>query len=92
MADVDITPAGRDISAIMRKVHTTDTIPEVVFREALDVQNIHYLTSTSDLPGKPDLIMPAQHIAIFIDGDYWHVLKNARKEVRRDTDGKPGTT
>jgi DNA (cytosine-5)-methyltransferase 1 len=72
VADVDITPAEKDISAIMRKVHSTDTIPEVMFRRALDAQNIHYLTSTSDLPGKPDLIMPAQHVAIFIDGDYWH--------------------
>ncbi|MHB8599133.1 MAG: DNA (cytosine-5-)-methyltransferase [Ktedonobacteraceae bacterium] len=72
MADIDITPAKRDISAIMRKVHSTNTVPEAVFRAALDARNIHYLTSTSDMIGKPDVIMPVQHIAIFIDGDYWH--------------------
>jgi DNA (cytosine-5)-methyltransferase 1 len=72
MTDVELTPATRDISAIMRKVHSTDTSPELAFRSALDERGIHYLATAGDLPGKPDIIMPEQQVAIFIDGDYWH--------------------
>lgn len=72
MAEDDFNRAKRDVSAIMRKVHSTDTSPERAFRHRLDVYGIHYLASASDLPGKPDVILPSKRIAIFIDGDFWH--------------------
>src|SRR5713101_4108753 len=72
MAEFGLTHTGRDISAIMRKVHSTDTSPEVAFREALDAKGLHYLASPSDVPGKPDVVVLDKRLAIFIDGDFWH--------------------
>src|SRR5579859_3143223 len=70
--DLDAPQSKRDISAIMRNVHSTNTTPEVIFREALEARGIQCLASATHLPGKPDLILPSKQLAIFIDGDFWH--------------------
>ncbi len=62
----------RDISSIMRKVHSRNTTPEINLRKALRKAGIFYRLRTDDLPGKPDLILPKPKLAVFIDGDYWH--------------------
>jgi DNA (cytosine-5)-methyltransferase 1 len=64
--------AERDISAIMRKVHSIDTTPEILFRKALWGKGVRYRKSYPTLPGKPDLVLSSKRIAIFIDGDFWH--------------------
>ncbi len=63
---------ARDISSIMRKVHSRNTTPEINLRNALRKAGIFYRLRTDDLPGKPDLILPGPKLAVFIDGDYWH--------------------
>ncbi|NTU42729.1 MAG: hypothetical protein HGA78_06685, partial [Nitrospirales bacterium] len=64
----------RDISAIMRKVRSADTSPEVILRDALKEKGLVLLdTRVETLPGKPDVVLPEGRIAIFIiDGDFWH--------------------
>lgn len=64
--------AERDISAIMRKVKSTDTTPEMSFRKALWGKGVRYRTSSTALPGKPDIVISSKRLAIFIDGDFWH--------------------
>jgi DNA (cytosine-5)-methyltransferase 1 len=63
---------GRDVSSIMRQVHSRNTTPEIAFRKALRNAGISYRLKTDGLPGKPDLIIPRVRLAVFIDGDYWH--------------------
>lgn len=41
-------------------------------RSALEVKGLHLSDSGKDLPGKPDIVLPEEHIAIFVDGDFWH--------------------
>ncbi len=77
------TSTGRDISAIMRKVHSINTSPEVAFHEALEAQGLQYLTSPPDLPGKPDVVLPDKRLAIFIDGDFWHGGQWRRRNLAR---------
>jgi len=63
----------RDISAIMRKVRSTGTSPEVALRRALAAKGLRIGNNGWDnLPGKPDIVLPEERIAIFIDGDFWH--------------------
>lgn len=62
----------RNISEIMRKVRSVDTTPEVAYRKKLWAKGYRYVLHKKNLPGKPDLVLPAQRIAIFIDGDFWH--------------------
>ncbi len=56
----------------MRNVHSTDTAPELAFRQALDALGVQYIISPSHLPGKPDIVIPDKHLTIFLDGDFWH--------------------
>jgi DNA mismatch endonuclease (patch repair protein) len=63
---------GRDVSAIMRKVRSRDTTPEVVFRKALWARGLRYRTCRSPLAGKPDVVLSRVRLVVFIDGDFWH--------------------
>ncbi|MBM2812063.1 MAG: DNA-cytosine methyltransferase [Chloroflexi bacterium] len=74
-------PSTRDISSIMRAVHSADTEPERVLRDALAAAGIESETNIASLPGKPDLILRACHVALFIDGDYWHGNQWRRRKL-----------
>jgi DNA (cytosine-5)-methyltransferase 1 len=59
-------------SEIMRRVRSRDTTPELMLRKALRERGLRYRTSATKLPGKPDIVIPAERLAIFVDGDFWH--------------------
>jgi DNA mismatch endonuclease, patch repair protein len=60
------------VSAAMRRVHSSHTSPELALRRALWSRGLRYRLHRSDLPGRPDIVFPAQKVAIFVDGDFWH--------------------
>ncbi|MBL8168020.1 MAG: DNA mismatch endonuclease Vsr [Acidobacteria bacterium] len=62
----------RNTSAIMRKVRSKNTAPEILFRKALWAKGIRYKANATNLPGKPDIVLPTRKTAIFVDGDFWH--------------------
>src|SRR5579864_4142331 len=62
----------REISAIMRLVRSRDTTPELLLRKALRAAGLRFRTYAANLPGKPDIVIESQRLAIFIDGDFWH--------------------
>ncbi len=73
MSNVSSKNSKRDISSIMRKVHSSGTSPEVTLREALEDRGLRLNNNGHDgLPGKPDIVLSEKRIAIFIDGDFWH--------------------
>ncbi|MCL5290795.1 MAG: DNA mismatch endonuclease Vsr [Firmicutes bacterium] len=84
----------RDNSVIMRKVRSNNTTPEVIFRKALWAKGLRYKICQSNLPGKPDIVIPSKRLAIFIDGDFWHGIQwrkrnlSALEEQFRETGSK----
>ncbi len=62
----------KDVSAIMRAVRSSNTVPEIKFRQALRAEGLRYKKCSKTLPGKPDVVLPSNRLAIFIDGDFWH--------------------
>jgi DNA mismatch endonuclease (patch repair protein) len=56
----------------MRKIRNKDTGPEKALRRLLWNAGIRYRKNDDKLPGKPDLVIRKQRIAIFIDGEFWH--------------------
>jgi len=72
MADGGKVMTPRSVSEIMRSVPSANTSPELVFRKRLWSHGIRYSLQNSSLPGKPDIVLKSQRIAIFIDGDFWH--------------------
>lgn len=64
------TPERR--SEIMAKIHSADTVPEVELRRLLHALGYRFRLHRSDLPGKPDVVLPRYHAAIMMHGCFWH--------------------
>jgi|GEM_PF-6031931 len=62
----------RDVSSLMRRVHATNTTPEIKLRRALWAKGLRYFLHAKQLPGKPDIVFPRKRLAVFVDGDFWH--------------------
>lgn len=59
-------------SAIMAKVKSRDTRPEIRVRRALHRAGYRFRLHRADLPGKPDLSFPRYRLALFVHGCFWH--------------------
>lgn len=57
-------------SEIMSKVRSENTTPERLILERIDCRFLRY--RPSGILGKPDFANKKRHIAIFIDGCFWH--------------------
>ena len=69
MTDV-FTPEKR--SAVMRRVKSRDTTPERLARRLLTELGVRYRLHRTDLPGKPDIVLPRYHAVVFVHGCFWH--------------------
>jgi DNA mismatch endonuclease (patch repair protein) len=58
-------------SHCMSHIRSRDTKPEVRLRKALWALGLRYRLG-SRLPGKPDAVFPADRVALFVDGCFWH--------------------
>ena len=65
-----MSPATR--SALMARIHATNTSPERIIFTAVRRSGLRFQTHATDLPGRPDLVFRRRRIAVFIDGDFWH--------------------
>src|SRR5438046_983370 len=63
----------------MSRVRSTNTTPEILFRKALWKAGLRYAICETELPGKPDIVLRSQRVAIFIDGDLWHGGQRKRR-------------
>lgn len=59
-------------SEIMRRVHSTDTTPELIVRKLTHALGFRYRLHKKDLPGKPDLVFSGKKKVIFVHGCFWH--------------------
>ena len=69
MADV-VDKATR--SRMMSGIQAKDTLPELQVRSVLHRAGFRFQMHRRDLPGKPDLVLPKYHVAIFVNGCFWH--------------------
>jgi DNA mismatch endonuclease (patch repair protein) len=72
MMDVH-TPEQR--SRNMAAIRYKNTKPELVVRRLLCEMGLRYRLHRSDLPGKPDIVMPGRKMAIFVHGCFFHMHK-----------------
>lgn len=66
------TVSASQRSAIMSRVHSRDTKPEVFVRRIVYAMGYRYRLHAVDLPGKPDLVFRSRRKVIFIHGCFWH--------------------
>lgn len=69
MTDV-FTPERR--AAVMRAVKARDTKPERTVRRLLHALGYRFRLHRKDLPGAPDIVLPARRAVIFVHGCFWH--------------------
>lgn len=56
----------------MAAVKSRDTKPELIVRRGLHRRGFRFRLAGKDLPGKPDIILPARNAVIFVHGCFWH--------------------
>jgi len=59
-------------SAVMRQVKGRDTTPELKVRRLLTALGARYRLHRTDLPGKPDIVLPGRRLVVFVHGCFWH--------------------
>lgn len=56
----------------MSQIKGKDTKPEEIVRKYLFSKGFRYRKNVSNLPGKPDIVLPKYKICIFVNGCFWH--------------------
>jgi len=56
----------------MSRIRNKDTKPEVMVRKYLFGNGFRYKKNVSNLPGKPDIVLPKYRAVIFVNGCFWH--------------------
>jgi len=57
---------------MMAGIKSKDTKPELVVRRGLHALGFRYVLHDRRLPGKPDMVLPRWHAAVFVHGCFWH--------------------
>lgn len=56
----------------MSRIRSKDTKPEMLVRRMLFGAGYRYRLHANDLPGTPDIVFRSRHVAIFVNGCFWH--------------------
>lgn len=71
------TPEKR--SEIMSRVRSKDTKPELAVRSLLHAMGYRFRVHRTELPGKPDIVLPKYRTVVFVHGCFWHQHPDCRK-------------
>lgn len=63
----------------MSRIRPRNTSPELAVRKLLFKKGYRYRLHPKTLPGKPDIVFPSRHVAIFVHGCFWHGHQNCAK-------------
>lgn len=75
MADVH-NPSQRSFN--MSRIRPKDTVPELRLRSLLHKADFRFRLHRSDLPGKPDIVLPRSKVVVFVHGCFWHRHQGCR--------------
>jgi DNA mismatch endonuclease Vsr len=65
----------------MSRIKAKDTKPEQIVRQYLFSHGFRYRKHVSELPGKPDIVLPKYRTVIFVHGCFWHVHENCSRAI-----------
>lgn len=66
-------------SEVMSRIRGKNTKPELLLRSYLFKKGFRFRIHKSDLPGKPDIVLPKYNTAIFVHGCFWHYHKDCQE-------------
>ena len=56
----------------MRRIRSRDTAPELRVRSLLHRAGYRYRLHVTQMPGKPDIVLPRFRTVVFVNGCFWH--------------------
>lgn len=65
----------------MSRIKGRDTAPEKRVRSLLHRLGFRFSLRRKDLPGRPDIVLPARNLAVFVHGCFWHRHQHCRNSV-----------
>jgi DNA mismatch endonuclease (patch repair protein) len=80
MADI-VSPERR--SAIMARIRSRDTQPELIVRRYLHACGLRFRVHKRGLPGKPDIVFSSRRVCVFVHGCFWHGCPNCVDGTRK---------
>ena len=78
-----LTPEHRSWN--MSRIRNRDTIPEKRVRSILHRLGFRFSLRRKNLPGKPDIVLPARNAVVFVHGCFWHQHKGCRNATMPGT-------
>lgn len=60
----------------MSRIKPQNTQPEKIVRSIVHQMGYRFRIHKTDLPGKPDIVLPKYRKIIFVNGCFWHGHKN----------------
>jgi DNA mismatch endonuclease (patch repair protein) len=69
-------------SWVMGRVKSKDTKPEVLVRSILHRLGFRFRKNRTDLPGRPDIVLPKHHKVILVHGCFWHGHRKCKRAIR----------
>lgn len=64
---------------IMSRIKNKDTKPELLVRSIIHKLGFRFRKNRTDLPGRPDIVLPRFRKIIFVHGCFWHGHKNCKR-------------
>lgn len=64
--------APEERSALMARIRSTDTAPELVVRRLMHRMGFRFRLHQRHLPGKPDLVFAGRKCIVLVHGCFWH--------------------
>lgn len=61
-----------EISKRMANVHLKGGKAEIALAKELWKRGLRYRKNYKKLPGSPDIAILKHHVAVFVDGEFWH--------------------
>ena len=77
--DLDDPPPSPERRALMARIGSKDTAPELVVRRLLHAMGYRYRLHRKHLPGTPDICFASRKKAIFVHGCFWHRHDGCRR-------------
>lgn len=69
----------------MSRIRSRDTLPEKDVRSLLHRLGFRFSLRRKELPGKPDIVMPARHAVVFVHECFWHQHAGCRNATMPST-------
>lgn len=69
-------------SRMMAGIKSANTMPERKVRSLLHGMGLRFRLHRTDLPGKPDIVLPRHETVVFVHGCFWHRHKGCKFAYR----------